>query len=258
MPGPFLSINPASYGPYRSGAFAHIASLGVKHVEVGVPAPDRVGALRDELAGHGLTASSLMLPLDLSDQNCFEAIVPHLDVCQAMGVRYAFVSVKAGDTERTTAYDRLRECGIKAEDRDVLLCVETHPDLAHNGDVALETMRSVGHRAVRVNYDTANVLYYSDGPLRDTLEELAKVDLYVASVHLKEYASDQPRAWAFPALGEGIIDFPGVFRLLSERQFHGPYTLELEGCEGEKLTEEQMHERVATSVRLVRENGITD
>ena len=43
-----------------------------------------------------------------------------------------------------------------------------------------------------------------------------------------------------------------VFRLLEEQGFDGPATLEIEGVEGEKLTEEEMQERVAESVRVAR------
>ena len=52
---------------------------------------------------------------------------------------------------------------------------------------------------------------------------------YVVSVHLKESARGEPLSFDFPALGEGIVDFPEVFRLLGERGFRGPYTMELEG-----------------------------
>ncbi|GAG25106.1 unnamed protein product, partial [marine sediment metagenome] len=51
----------------------------------------------------------------------------------------------------------------------------------------------------------------------------------VASVHLKESAKGEPEDDDFPVLGTGIVDFPEVFRVLGERGFTGPYTLELEG-----------------------------
>jgi sugar phosphate isomerase/epimerase len=256
---PYLAINPASYGRYREGCGDHIAALGVKHVELGVPGPEAVDGVRTELARTGLSLSSAQMRLDLSDADSVQSIARQAHTARDLGARYGFISVKAGGLGLERAYERLREAGELAAAHDVVLVVETHPDLAHNGDVARQTMEAVDHPGVRVNYDTANVLYYSDGPtLLDSVTELTKVLPWVASLHLKEYASEKPRAWAFPALGEGSIDFGAIVALLRTNSFEGPLTLELEGCEGEELTREQQYERVRKSVEVVRALGITE
>ena len=33
--------------------------------------------------------------------------------------------------------------------------------MAHNGDIALETMKAVDHPNIRINFDTGNVYYYN-------------------------------------------------------------------------------------------------
>jgi len=76
------------------------------------------------------------------------------------------------------------------------------------------------------NFDTANIYYYNEGT--DSVTELAKALEHVASVHLKD-TDGLPKSLNFPVLGQGVVDFPEVFRLLGERGFTGPYTLELEG-----------------------------
>ena len=75
---------------------------------------------------------------------------------------------------------------------------------------------------------------------------------WVVSVHLKDYSGTGPKQWAFPTLGKGHVNFREVFRLLEGRGFDGPATLEIEGVEGETLTESQMKERVEESVRHAR------
>src|SRR5207302_1865217 len=109
-----------------------------------------------------------------------------------------------------------------------------HPDLAHNGEVALGTMRAIDHPNVRINYDTGNVYYYNEGV--DGVAELRKILEYVGAVHLKD-TSGGYRAWNFPALGQGVVNFPEIFRLLNGRGFYGPFTMELEGIQGETLDE---------------------
>ena len=84
---------------------------------------------------------------------------------------------------------------------------------------------------------------------------MRKVIDFVGAVHLKD-TSGGYRTWYFPALGEGVVDFPRVYRELNAKGFHGPFTMELEGIDGENLTEEGAKERVATSVRYLRGIGV--
>jgi sugar phosphate isomerase/epimerase len=143
----------------------------------------------------------------------------------------------------------LRPGGAAAAPHGCKIAIETHPNLADNGRVARQTMEAVNHPNVGINFDTANVLYYADGP-SNTTEELKKVLPWVVSVHLKDYSGTGPKQWAFPTLGQGHINFKEVFQLLESQGFDGPCTLEIEGVQGETLTEEQMQERVAESVRV--------
>ena len=82
-----------------------------------------------------------------------------------------------------------------------------------------------------------------------------KVINYIGAVHLKD-TNGGFREWYFPALGEGVVKFPEIFRILNTRGFYGPWTMELEGIQGETLTEEGAKERVASSVRYLRSIGV--
>ena len=246
-----LACNIASYGTYRENAFAHLQSLGVRHVEVPVPSREQYESLEAELEKHGLTATSLMADCNLASPDVVEQFHRPLHVANHLGAGILFVSVNSTGIGVEGAYDRLRQLGDRAAEHGVKIAVETHPDLADNGRVARQTMEAVNHPAVGINFDTANVLYYADGP-SDTITELQQVLPWVVSVHLKDYSGDAPKQWAFPTLGKGHVNFREVFRILEERGFDGPCTLEIEGVEGEELTEEQMHERVAESVRHAR------
>jgi inosose dehydratase len=134
----------------------------------------------------------------------------------------------------------------------VTLALETHPDLITNAEVALETMRGVNHPNVRVNFDTANISYHNQGV--DGVAELTKLLDHVGAVHLKE-TNGGYRTWFFPAFSERIVNFQETFRRLNARGFHGPFTLEIEGVEGENLTLEQTQARVAKSVGRLRRLG---
>ena len=51
----------------------------------------------------------------------------------------------------------------------------------------------------------------------------------------------------FSTLGEGVVNYKTVFQTLNNADFYGPFTMELEGIEGENLDEAGVKARVADS-----------
>lgn len=250
-----LSCRTGSYGRYSSTAYEHLAKIGVKHVEIGVSSLEKVDETLSQLNRFGLSATSLQAPCDISSsssQNVAEQFKLQCQIASKLGAKVIFTSVKAGDMDRNLAYQRLRQVGDVAKDYGITVAMETHPDMITNADVALQTMKGVNHPNIRVNFDTANIYYYNEGI--NGVEELKKIIDYIGAIHLKE-TNGKPRTWYFPALGEGIVNFKETFRILNEKGFYGPFTLEIEGVEGENLTLEQAQERVAKSVNHLREIG---
>lgn len=247
-----IACRTSSYGPFSARAYAHLASLGVRHVEIPVPAADAIETTAAELREHGLTASSLHGECDVSRPDIAERIAAQMSAFASLNCRIMFTSVQRGEIAPDTAFGRLREAGDVAGEHGVTLVLETHPDLATNAEVALATMRGVDHPHVRLNFDTANIYFYNRDV--DCVEQLRDVASYVAAVHLKDTDGGY-RHWHFPALGEGIVDFARVFHVLDEAGFHGPCTLEIEGVEGEEKTEQLVLDRIAASVEHLRELG---
>ncbi|MSR64760.1 MAG: sugar phosphate isomerase/epimerase [Verrucomicrobiae bacterium] len=270
-----LACRPGSYGKYHETAFAHLQKIGVKCVEIGVPKPDEIKKTLDELGRYCLRATSLQGSFDVTDVQCVAKLKPQIAATVEMGAKFLFLSVKRGELDKAAAYARLREAGEIGALYGVTIVMETHPDMITNADVAIETMRGVNHNNVRVNFDTANIHYYNEGV--DGVAELKKVlgiisphpsspsrgeekgegVNYVGALHLKE-TNGKFKTWFFPAFGEGIVNFKEVFRLLNERKFYGPFTMEIEGVQGENLTREQTEERVAKSVEHLRKLGCVE
>jgi inosose dehydratase len=247
-----IACRTASYGSYEAVAYQHLASLGLRYVEIPVPPPEQIEATKATLTRFGLSASSLHGECDLSRPDVAEMVEAQMPALAALGTRIMFVSAQAGETPLETAYARLREAGEVAARHGVTIALETHPDLAVNGDVALQTMHAVDHANVRINYDTANVYFYNQGI--DGVAELRKVAEYVAAVHLKDTDGGY-RSWHFPALGRGVVDFGEVFAALDAAGFAGPCTLEIEGIEGEEQTQRLVCDRIAESVEYLRGLG---
>lgn len=253
MPKNLLACRPASYQKFADGAYPHLASIGVKHVEIAVP--EDIDAELARLAEHGLSVTSVQAKCELETGDAAERFKPQIDATVRLGAKLMFVSANTKGTEKSVCYERLRAMGDDAAAAGVTIVLETHPDLITNGDVARETMEGVDHPHVRVNWDTANVYYYNEGV--DGLAELEKVLDFLGAVHLKD-TNGEFKTWHFPAFGEGIVDFKEVFRRVNERGFYGPFTMEIEGVKGDQFDRAQTEDRVARSVAHLRAVGVID
>ena len=245
-----IACNLGSYRQFGANAYTHLAEIGLTNVEIGVPSTESVDEVQSNLHTHGLTATSLLGRCDIQSETVVSDFQPTLEIADKMGVKIIFVSVHAGEADKNAVYDRLRAIGENAAPSGIKVCLETHPDLIHNGDIALETMQAVNHPNICVNFDTGNVYYYNHNVT--AVGEVEKVIPHVGAVHLKD-TNGGYRTWHFPALGEGVVDFKAVFQTLNAAGFHGPFTMELEGIEGEDINEAGVQARVADSLQHLKD-----
>ena len=148
-----IACNLGSYLQFRAGAYAHLAEIGLMNVEVGVPSAESVDALQSELDAHGLTATSFLGKCDVQSETVVADFPDDPWILRPqMGVKIIFASVHAGDADRNAVYNRLRAIGENAASAGIKICLETHPDMVHNGDIALETMKAVNHPNICVNF----------------------------------------------------------------------------------------------------------
>ncbi len=268
-----------SYG--RFGAQAAIEQLpdaGIHHIELpirteGVDSPfgDRplvtTAATLDDLKQvdrllqqHGAMVSSCNItsgnPLDPE----IVAITKRkLDLAKHFGV--SLVVGGAGEAatpeELDTLHGNLREIGDHAGRLGITYCFETHPGICQHHRGMLETMQALDHPHLKLNFDTANILYYNENVESETA--LAKVCHHVRHIHLKDSQGDYGQ-WYFPALGRGgAVDFVRVLQLMSTCGFTGPYSLEIEGIAGEgELPLDAYQQRIVESVAHLRNCGYFD
>ncbi len=246
---PMLVCRLANYGAYQKDGYAHLQSIGVKHVFINVPAPDQVESVQKELAKYGLDVVVMRGNTDLAKDSCVDELAEQLVTCHKMNVHYMFLSAKRHDASKEVVFDRLRRAGDVARKNDVTIVLETHPELGTNGDVHVETMRAIDNPNVRVNFDTGNITYYNKGA--DAVAELKKVLPYLATVEIKDH-NCQFETWNFPALGQGKVNIPGVLAVLKKHGYRGPVTIEIEGIKGQERSEAQIKQDIAESVSYLR------
>lgn len=161
------------------------------------------------------------------------------------------------DHERRVMVENLRRIGDAAGELGLTVALETHKGPTQNARAMLTLMGEVDHPHVRLNFDTGNIAYYN----RDTdpVAELEQVKHLVRNVHLKDNRGGF-EDWYFPAVGDGGgVDFTRVREVLDGVGFVGPYTVEIEGIQGEPEPGlEGRVERVARSARHLAACGYFD
>ena len=252
MPTNILSCRIGSYGPFELHAFEHLASIGVKFMEYPLPTTETTAEiLADLLQEFDLKIASFHTNFDPLEKNFDDQCQLAIDMASRFGTTVLFTSIKGEDNVKKNAklFSQLRVLGDRVQEKGIKVCLETHPELVKNGKVGKQTMETINHEAIRINFDTANMYYYNKGI--DSSKELDFVIDYVGSVHLKD-TDGKYQSWCFPALGEGVVKFPEIITKLNDHGFVGPWTMEIEGKKGETLTMELAKKRVEDSVTYLR------
>jgi len=239
--------------PETAIAFERLPDAGITAAELCGFTNEQIPALSREAAAAGVRLTTLGLPVDLSDEASVANLKETIAAAADHGVAKLFVSVGVKtEQERTVSIQRLRALAETAADSGVTLCMETHLPFGHNADEALRTIDETESEGLRVNFDTANIYYYNRNI--DGTAELARVRNHLGSIHLKD-TDGTYHSMNFPVLGQGIVDFPAVFRLCDEVDFQGPFTLELEGPLTSGKSVDERHAAVKASMEYLRSIG---
>lgn len=232
-----ISVSSMAFDGYSlETALDELAALGVQYVE---PASvdkvfqhlveadfcdGRAAWLREQMRARGLSCISLSAHMDLTQADSVNRFRRRLEFAHAIGAR--IVNTIAGPNTGLAGFrTNIPAIASRAADLGLTLALENHGDLVDRGRQIVEFVKGIGIPAVRLNYDTGNAWYYAKGEL-DAAAELNEVKPVVAHVHLKDpRVEDGLMRWV--ALGDGVLDLPGVGRILRTRLPLAPVSIEL-------------------------------
>ena len=232
-----LAGHTGSYSPYAlEDALAGLAAAGYRGVELSaVPgATEHVDVhgdpadVRARLDHYGLEAVSISGHSDLTTSEGLE----HGLAVVAWAERYGLPVVNTAIGGHAPDVDESEEAFLRnigpladaAQAAGLTIALEIHGALMASGERSRPLLDRIGHPAVKINYDTANVEFYSGVRAEDDLPAIAD---RVAHVHLKDMRGGRGE-WDFPAIGEGHVDFARVMEILRAAGFEGPYSVEVE------------------------------
>src|SRR5919206_3336586 len=225
-----------SYHTYSfDQALDGIAAAGYKGVELSavpgwtehVSLDDDAAEVRRKLEGYGLTAVSLSGHSDLTTRDGLEHGIKAVRWAAEYGLPIMNTAVgghESADENESAFLANVGELADAADDAGVVVALEIHGDIMASSDVTIPLIEKIGRDSVRVNYDTANVEYYSG---QKAVDDLPKILPYLAHVHLKDTVGGKG-VWDFQALGTGTVDFGRVLAILRDAGYDGPLSVELE------------------------------
>jgi len=256
-------------------AYAYLKKAGVHYVEVPAVsqpvslhfglttfAPEAmdagdIRAMRHRLTEMGLQPISLDAVCQILTQRDVESLRRRIDFAVDLGCTYVITDSCTEDElgqHRQVVMANLRSAASYAAARGVRIALETHDGPTKNGRVAKHFLAELAHPNVGINYDTGNILYYNDHI--DPADDIREIAEKVIHVHLKDTQGGK-KEWKFCRLGEGRVDFAKIVATLDSVEFRGPYSIEIEGVEGEDLNREQCLQRLLQSAEHLRKIGLS-
>lgn len=232
-----LAANTSAYGGYGLAvALEHIASLGYKKVEIAAMfgliehitqdqfTPKEAARVKTLMNQNGLKSTAFSAHLFLNRPDAVELFLPRMDFAKEIGA--SIINTKAGAPSGLEQFFRNMEQLIKhAEKIDIIIGLETHGDIVNHGSAAVQAVRYFRTNRVILNYDFGNVLINSRGKV-DPAADFEAITDQVGHLHLKDAVKENNR-WRWTSIGQGAIDYQGIFAGIKRLPDPLPLTVDL-------------------------------
>src|SRR6266508_5305071 len=170
------------------------------------------GELRRKLESYGLEPVSLSAHSDLTAADGLAHGIKAVRWAAEYGIPIVNTAVgghQSADENEAAFLANIGELADAAEAAGVVVALEIHGDIMASSYLTIPLIEKIGRDSIKVNYDTANVEFYSG---EQAVDDLPKITRYLAHVHLKDTSGGKGN-WDFQALGTGGVDFARVLAI---------------------------------------------
>jgi len=221
-----IAISTTAYDGYSiEVALEQISALGCKYVEPAAITgiiehikPENfndnyVLYLKNMLHKYGLKSISFSGHVNLTDEDIVPIFKKRMDFAKKIGAK--IINTNAGPWEKSAIfYQNISAIAEYAEELGLIVALETHGDIINSGKESKKVIEKIKSNNIKINYDFANVLYYSDGKIRPE-EDFKYILEYIAHLHIKDISLSE-NIWSFTQIGKGIINYEYIFGVLRE------------------------------------------
>lgn len=183
-------------------------------------------SLKYKFKDYGLQPMSISGHANLIMKESVEALKRRITLAKEIGAE--IVNTKVGDPsseeEVNLVYNNIAQIADFAFQNNIIIGLENSGSYFSTAQKAAPILKKINSPFIRLNYDTANVIYYAG--VRP--EEDIKYGIeFIAHIHLKDKIGGKGE-YNFPYLGKGNIDFKKIFTILQRNRFEGPLSIEVE------------------------------
>lgn len=214
-------------------------------------------AVQGQLRQAGLAPFALSGHTNLMDPARIGSFLDNMRLAHFFGAQYIVSSI--GEAHLTDGHvaslaevtENIRGLLPALEQYGLTLVLETHGE--HNtGRLLKQIVDPVDSPRVRINYDTANVIYYADV---DPTADIPTCIEAIGYLHIKDKAGGR-QEWNFPALGEGYVDFPEILNLLEQAGNSSPFSIEIEFTQAGPKDLAEVNQAVRSSYQYLASLGL--
>jgi L-ribulose-5-phosphate 3-epimerase len=186
-------------------------------------------AIQDRLKAAGLSPFAMSGHTNLMDPERRGDFMNNIRLAAFLGSDYIVSSIgEAHLKDRTVTSNEAVAESIRGlvpclEENGLTLVLENHGEHA-TGEIIKSIVDRVASPRVKVNFDTANNIYYAGA---DTVADLQTCIDAVGYMHVKDKIGGL-KEWNFPALGKGSVNFPKILQLLEQAGNNCPLSIEVE------------------------------
>lgn len=196
-------------------SYAELASIFnmCEHIDPKDITPEYAAYVKTLLEQSGLECHAVSGHVDLTVDEQFHDFLKKIEFTGRIGAK--ILNTNSGPPERIDVfYKNMSAVIAQAEKWNVIIGLESHGDIISTARESAHIFKRFHHPLVRLNYDTGNTLFYSNGAV--VIEEDIKYGLeYLEHIHLKDIHIEGQRVEYRP-IGDGDINFPSVFAVLKE------------------------------------------
>jgi sugar phosphate isomerase/epimerase len=157
------------------------------------------------------------------------------------------------DENKAAFMGHVQDLADYAAERGVILGLEVHGDIMASGAMSVPLIQEINRDNVRINYDTANCVFYGGV---EAVDDLPGTIPYLVHCHLKDTGGGK-KDWNFPAVGEGRLDFAAILERFEQGGYTGPFSVEIE-FQGEPWPPvEEVHRSMRASYEHLKNLGLS-
>jgi sugar phosphate isomerase/epimerase len=244
-----FSLGDALRGISRAG-FRYVELLAEPRGSHQVHPDAPLKSLKEKITKNCLKVSSLSAPSNFLQDEGRDYFKKCLELGKKLNARIINTPIgePKNEKEMNTVLKKLKNAASYAESLGMIMALEPHGDITSTGQKVLEIVNKLDSAAVKINYDTANVVFYGNVNPED---DLPLVVSQVAHLHIKDKRGGYKK-WDFPALGKGRINFSAIFRILQHAYYQGPLSVEIEFTPGGSKNLKEVNEAVRDSFAYLK------